>query len=230
MIGILCWGEDTATQKLAGVVWNPRTFKFPVRIKRVQGTNFETIVKNPTLKTLRLLVKAARELEKERVSAITTDCGFNAIWQRELSNSVKVPVFTSSLLLVPMIHRMIGKKKVGIITAHKILLTNSHLKAVGINQAGVRIFGMERERGFLSAVSSKKGTLNLRKFETAVIGVARRAATQDPDTAAIVLECTDLSPFAGAIRRVTKLPVFDIVTLVNMVNSGTDREPTKQGV
>ena len=36
-------------------------------------------------------------------------------------------------------------------------------------------------------------------------------------TGAIVLECTDLPPFAAALRRALRLPVFDIVTLANWV-------------
>ena len=64
------------------------------------------------------MIKTAREMEKDGIRAITTSCGFNAVFQSELSNSVSVPVFTSSLLQVPMVYRMLGKGYlVGIITA-----------------------------------------------------------------------------------------------------------------
>jgi hypothetical protein len=36
-------------------------------------------------------------------------------------------------------------------------------------------------------------------------------------TGAIVLECTDLPPFADAIHKETNLAVFDIVMLIRMV-------------
>src|SRR5688572_12172174 len=37
---------------------------------------------------------------------------------------------------------------------------------------------------------------------------------QFPDTKAFVCECHDLPPFSAAIRRQTRKPVFDILTLV----------------
>jgi Asp/Glu/hydantoin racemase len=40
-----------------------------------------------------------------------------------------------------------------------------------------------------------------------------------------VLECTDLVPFASDIQRLLKVPVFDIVTLTNMVHSSLVRRP-----
>jgi Asp/Glu/hydantoin racemase len=44
------------------------------------------------------------------------------------------------------------------------------------------------------------------------------AVADNPGIGAIVLECTDLPPCAAAIRMRTALPVYDIVTLLNMVN------------
>jgi Asp/Glu/hydantoin racemase len=40
-----------------------------------------------------------------------------------------------------------------------------------------------------------------------------------PDLGAIVLECTNMPPYAGDIRRATGLPVFDIVSLVTLVHT-----------
>ncbi|NIT78885.1 MAG: aspartate/glutamate racemase family protein, partial [Thermoplasmata archaeon] len=63
------------------------------------------------------MAKAARELEREGVDAIMGDCGFMALFQKALQESVRVPVFSSSLLLVPLVARMIPEgKRVGILT------------------------------------------------------------------------------------------------------------------
>ena len=40
---------------------------------------------------------------------------------------------------------------------------------------------------------------------------------QNPEIGAIVLECTNMTPYAAAIQEQTGLPVFDIYTLVNYV-------------
>ena len=232
MIGLLLWEEECAADQLEGTVFNPKTFSFPVRRKKVKGTGLETIVKNPTAATRAVLIEAAQELEKEGVKAITTDCGFNAIWQKELADSVSVPVFASGLLLVPLVHRMLGRgKKVGIITADKLSLTEKHLKAVGIDESiPICIIGMEKEDQFSSMleIPKKKVSLDIEKFESEVTKVARRLVEGNADVGAIVLECTDLSPFAGAIQRATGLPVFDIVALTEMLHTATSREVAKQ--
>ena len=36
---------------------------------------------------------------------------------------------------------------------------------------------------------------------------------------AIVLECTNMPPYAAAIRQATALPVFDITSLIQMVHA-----------
>ena len=52
-------------------------------------------------------VEGARALEREGVGAVTTNCGFLVKYQRELAAAVAVPVFSSSLLLVPLVHRVL---------------------------------------------------------------------------------------------------------------------------
>ena len=49
------------------------------------------------------------------------------------------------------------------------------------------------------------------------MGVARRAVAENPQIGAIVLECTDLPPFAARMREELNLPVFDINSLVGHV-------------
>ena len=50
------------------------------------------------------------------------------------------------------------------------------------------------------------------------VRVARRLLSEHPDVGAIVLECTNMPPYAADIQRETGLPVFDMVSLVTMVH------------
>jgi len=52
------------------------------------------------------------------------------------------------------------------------------------------------------------------------VRVARRLVAEHPDVGAIVLECTNMPPYTADIQHETGLPVFDIVSLVNMVHAG----------
>ena len=49
------------------------------------------------------------------------------------------------------------------------------------------------------------------------MGIARRAVAEHSDIGAIVLECTDLPPYAARMREELGLPVFDINSLVGHV-------------
>ena len=48
--------------------------------------------------------------------------------------------------------------------------------------------------------------------------VAGRMVAEHPEIGAIVLECTNMPPYADDIRRETRLPVFDILSLVRMAH------------
>ena len=50
--------------------------------------------------------------------------------------------------------------------------------------------------------------------ELTTVEAARRLVARHPEVGAIVLECTNLPPYADAVRAATGLPVHDITTLV----------------
>jgi len=223
-IGMLRWdGTGSALAQLEvlpGNVVHPQTFAFPVLHRRVPGANFRTVVSHPDPRVLEASILAARELEAEGVRAITTSCGFNVIFQEELSGAVSVPVFTSSLLQVPMVSAMLrDDQAVGILTADAPSLTSRHLGKAGIGPGvPARIAGIG-DRGEFARVRDDPGAaLDGERFVGEVLEHARELVRCHPEVGAFVLECTDLPPASAEIRRVTGLPVFDIVTLVNMVH------------
>jgi hypothetical protein len=60
--------------------------------------------------------------------------------------------------------------------------------------------------------------LDLDRIENDVVEAARRL-NANSDVGALVFECTNLRPYVDAVQRETKLPVFDFLTLSNMVYS-----------
>jgi Asp/Glu/hydantoin racemase len=220
VLGILGWdagNADTLTQleALPGNIAHPDTFGFPVRYLRVQGACFETVVVRPSPAVRDIMIAAAQELESEGVQVIATNCGFNALFQRELADSVAVPVFASSLLQVPMVHRMLKKNQsVGIITADSSLLSRAHLESVGITrEVPYTIAGIQETGEFSRIRSDPRAVLDGERMKEEIVDVAVTLIRAHPETGAIVLECTDLPPFSAAIRQMTGLPVFDIVTM-----------------
>lgn len=231
LIGMLCWEAGfprglAQLEELIGNSTNPGTFGFPVRFERVRGANIHTVVERPSPDALRAMIDAARRMEMDGIKAITTSCGFNAVFQAELANAVSVPVFTSSLLQVPMVHRMLRKERmIGIITARKASLSQKHLEQVGIGKdIPVRIEGLENTGEWDKILNAPELAIDLAKLKSEVLDVARNMVNSSKNIGAIVLECTDLPPFAKAIKYATDLPVFDIVTLVNMVYAAVTKD------
>jgi len=212
--------------RLPGALGNATTFPFPVLYKVVRGATGERVVREPDQDTIMRYVAGARELESQGVRAITTTCGFTAIFQRELAECVDVPVFASSLLLVPLIARMLKEKqRVGIVTADARYITQRHFDGVGVDPDRIHLAGMEGCPEFESVVFRDKHALDVVRMEEEVIGVATKLVAQHPEVRAILLECSLLPPFAKAVQEATHLPVFDYTSLVTMVHSSLVRKP-----
>lgn len=223
-IGILCWEEGCVPrglqqlESLIGNSTNPDTFDFQIKYSRIKGANVHTILESPCPNVLKLMINEVKEMEKQGIKAITTSCGFNAIFQKELADAVDIPIFTSSLMQVPLVKSMFGKQKnVGIITAKKSALSNQHLTNAGINSdISLHIEGLESCTEWNKIFLSPDEDIDLAKIEHEIIDTASLMMEQS-NIGAFILECTDLPPFADAIRKMTGRPVFDFVTLTNMV-------------
>jgi Asp/Glu/hydantoin racemase len=169
---------------------------------------------------------AARELAREGVRAITTSCGFTAMFQRELSEAVDIPVFASSLLLAPLIARMIKPSQfVGVITADAKNLGERHLAGVGVQPGTLVIRGLESCPVFEEMSFQDSHEVDVESLRNEVVSVGRSLLEEEPRVAAILLECSLLPPFAKAVQEATRLPVFDFTHLVHMVHDAVSRKP-----
>jgi len=208
-----------------GDVANATTFSFPVRYKVVQAASIDRLIyqRDPVL--LKPFIEAGRELVREGVKAVTSDCGFMALFQEEMANALPVPVFLSSLLQVPFIHRTLCQgEMVGIIAADSRQVTGRHLRAVGIDESmPVKIVGMEDQPNFCNAILNEKGVLDFEKVEQEVVRVAKRLVAEEDKVKAILLECSNLPPYAAAVQEAVKLPVYDFITMINHVFSAVVR-------
>jgi Asp/Glu/hydantoin racemase len=202
-----------------GDVGNASTYSFPVRYKVVKGASIERLINQQDASLLEPFIEAGRELVKEGVKAITGDCGFMILFQERLAREFPVPVFMSSLLQVPFISRMLKPgKKVGIISADSRNLTDKHLQAAGIDEnMKIKVVGMQDQKFFFDAILAEKGELNFEEVQKEVVNVSTKLVKDDEKIGAILLECSDLPPYAAAIQESVGLPVFDFTTMINYV-------------
>jgi Asp/Glu/hydantoin racemase len=205
---------DTRFPRVVGDIGHPGTFAFPVRYATVRGASPRRVVVERDPRLVAPFVAAARELEDEGVAAIATSCGFLAVFQRELAASVAVPMWTSSLLLVAELEAgLAAGERVGVVTADAASLTADHLRAVGARD-DTPIEGLALDSRFRATLLDDLDTLDEGEARRATVAAAERLVERRPHVRAIVLECTNLPPYADAVRDATGLPVHDITTLV----------------
>jgi len=224
-IGILCWELSQVTRsikqlsKMKRHCTNPDSYSYPVIIRRVEGINAKTVVIRPNENVLNKYIKESKEMISRGVKAITTSGGFNAIHQKKLADAVDVPVFTSSLMQIPFVSRMLrSDQSVAVITARGSSLTNEHMQNAGIGRdISLHVFGVEDCREWGKLLNLSKGEMDLEIAEEEIISISMNAIKDHHEIGAFVLECTDMCPFADAIKKATILPVFDFITMTNYV-------------
>jgi Asp/Glu/hydantoin racemase len=224
-IGVI--GLETIFTKIPGHIRNPSTFDYPVIYEVVEGATAERVVTQADPSLIEPFCQAARKLQARGAAAITTGCGFLVLFQKQLADAVTVPLFASSLTQLPMVHRMLAAdRKVGLLVAKQPSLTPRHLAAIGAQDVPVCITGMESSTEFREVMlEGRRVELDVQRLQAEVLHQVEELARANPDLGALVIECTDLVPFAHAIQQRLGLPVFDIVTLTNMVHSALTRHP-----
>lgn len=211
---------DTTFPRIVGDVGNPATFPFPVRYKVVQGASPQRLVIEADQSLLQPFIEAGHSLIDEGARAIATSCGFLALFHQELQQALPVPVFSSSLLQVHLTNSMLQQgQKTGIITARQTSLTTRHLKAIAIDSYPLAIVGMDQAEEFTSVFIHGKTTMDRQKCAQEMEQAAATLLEKYPNVGAIVLECTNMGPYSKAIRKLTGLPVYDVVTMINSAHS-----------
>lgn len=224
-IGVLCL--DTSFTKIPGHIRNPGTFDFPVAYQVVAGATPERVVSQADPRLLDPFISAAQDLQARGVAAITGACGFLVLFQQQLADAVTVPLFASSLIQLPMVHAMIrSDAKVGLLVARKQSLTRRHLAAVGGESVPVCVAGMDDQPEFREVMlEGRRDELDVGRLEREVLGQVTQLADAHRDLGALIIECTDLVPFAHAIQARLGVAVFDVVTLTQMVHRTLTRRP-----
>ncbi|MFI6172360.1 aspartate/glutamate racemase family protein [Nocardia sp. NPDC051052] len=225
IIGVLCL--DTAFTKIPGHIRNRTTFDFPVIYQVVHGATPQRMVTEADPTLLEPFIIAAKELEAQGAAAITSGCGFLVIFQQQLADAVQIPLYSSSLIQVPMVHRMLAAdRKVGLLVAKKAALTRRHLQAIGAESVPICIAGMDNQPEFREVIlEGRRNNLNADRLGQEVLHEIDQLAAANPDMGALVIECTDLVPYAHTIQSHLALPVFDIVTLTQMVHQTLTHRP-----
>ncbi len=206
--------------RIRGDMGNAVSWDFPVHYKIVRGASPDKVVRRNAEGLLADFAAAAQELVADGVDGITTNCGFLSIFQNEIAKAVGVPVATSSLMQTAMVNALLPPdKRAGILTISASTLTSAHLEAAGV-PPDTPIGTTEGGREFTRAILGNELELDVAAAEADNVEAARQLVSENPDVGALVLECTNMGPYARAIREATGLPVFSILNFVSWFQAG----------
>ncbi|MGI9357726.1 MAG: hypothetical protein ACR2PF_21530, partial [Rhizobiaceae bacterium] len=138
-----------------------------------------------------------------------------------LAKHVSVPILTSPLIMVPVIHQMMPPdQSVAIVVASKKLLTAEYFEAIGADITDrIVVVGLDDAPVFNSfCMGGKETGYDIERFREEICQIVEDALAKHPDIGAIMLECTSLPPFAADVRDRTGLPVYDFIACVEWMH------------
>ena len=208
-VGILCL--DTRHKLFPGNVQHAESFTFPVLYEPVKVEDPWCLLRgDPALTPA--IVSAARKLHAAGVRAIAGACGSFAYYQMDVAREIDLPIFLSPMLLVPLLQRGLGARKLGVICAAKSSLNDRVWGACGIENADNLVIA--EMVGFAPFEKMMRAeAFEYAELQTDVVAAAE-LQRQSASLGAILLQCSYLPPFARAIQQATGLPVFDMTQVI----------------
>ena len=216
-VGILML--ETRFPRIPGDMGNAETWPFPVLYKVVPGASPRRVVCEKAAGLLDEFLAAADELVRHGADGITTTCGFLSLYQQEIAAHVRVPVATSSLMQIPFIERVLPPgRRVGVLTVSAANLTREHLYAAGADPA-TPVVGTDAGNEFSRVMINDEERLDIAAAERDILAAGETLVASHDGIGAVLLECTNMVPYARALSQHLRLPVFSIYTFVTWFQS-----------
>jgi len=221
-IGIL-YIDDVWYPMLPGNIVNGCTFDFPVRLRAVEGLTVPDLF-NTRGHVQEAVIKAADKLVMEGCRAVAGACGFFGNYQEVLARRLDVPVALSSLMQINSILPLLKPdQKLGVLTADASSLSDALLAQCGVwDRSRLVICDLRHEPEF-SCILEGRGSFDNGKVEREVVSKAR--SCMEENVGAILLECSDMPPYAWAVQAACGVPVFDFTTLIRWLKNAVTQQP-----
>jgi len=173
--------------------------------------------------------RAINWLEQKGACGITGDCGFMMAFQPIARDVATVPVFMSSMIQCPMVSVAFDKyDKILILTANSASLKPQKETLLGqcgfdVDDTRFIIRGCQDVEGFDAVEKGAK--VDVEKVTPGIVSMTQDILKRQPTIRGIILECTELPPYADALRKETGLPVWDAITNADFFISSMKDNP-----
>ncbi len=217
-IGILML--ETRFPRIPGDVGHAMTWPFPVQYRVVSGATPDNIVRGDPQMLLDKFIAAGRELVAMGCDGIVANCGFLSLLQAELAEALGVPVATSALMQAPLIAATLPPgQHISILTISERALTQEHLRAAGVPD-GTPVMGTDDGTTFTSAILGDELEIDFAACRADILQAVDKLVAKHPRTGAILLECTNMVPYAADVRARVGLPVYSIQPFLTWFQAG----------
>ncbi|NCO20704.1 MAG: aspartate/glutamate racemase family protein [Rhodobacterales bacterium] len=211
---------DTRFPRIPGDVGNMASFNFPILARVVRGATPSRVVQQRAEGLLAAFIDAGRCLVADGVDGVVANCGFLALYQRELAAGIGVPVLSSSLMQVGMVNALLpAGRRAGVLTVSASALRPDVLAAAGV-PPDTPIGGTENGSEFTRVLLNDLPEMDVPAACADIVAAARGLCAAYPDLGALVLECTNMAPYGADITAATGLPTFSMVNLIGWFQGG----------
>ena len=106
-------------------------------------------------------------------------------------------------------------------------LTYSLFESCGVTEeqyARCAIAGAQDGYQF-QALTDKRGYFDNDELRRELVALAKDLVAKNPEIGAILLECSDMPPYAAAIQAELNLPVYDYITMIKYAHMTVAHKP-----
>lgn len=221
---------DTQFPRPLGDIGHLNTFDVPVHQEIVRSVWPDKVVLSAASLRQARIVPAfqgvVRNLDRRGARAITTSCGFLVLLQKELQLVTKVPVVTSSLLLLPKLLQT--QQRVGVLTISARYLGAEHLRSAGVPKdrlQDVVVQGVAPNSEFATCILGNQQQMDVAQAERDVVAAAVALQTRAPDLQTLVLECTNMPPYIAALEAATGFKTLWLKDVVRLFDWAKPKPP-----
>ena len=213
---------------MPGNVGNAGTFDCPVIYHQLLDIDLYAMIEGRSSKEdVARFIEGAKALEAQGVRAIGANCGFWANYQREIAEGIDVPFVSSSLVQIPWLLNILKPaQKIMVLTFDaELLLKVQAFQSVGIQDRSRLVVQSGSSSTQFNRIGGLEGAFDPAIFEKELVDIVSSSYEKHPEIGAVLLECTELTPFSWAVQEATGLPVFDSITPLKWMHSGIVQSP-----
>ena len=224
-IGVLC--IDSHYPIIPGNVQHAGTFSFPVLYGIVEDVDLNALLAGDRALEPRIL-RAGQRLLQQGVRVIAGACGSFANYQSVAAAAFRVPTCMSVLTQVPHLLTMISPNQKLLVYFAAASAFTSQVRAecsITEDHRARLLVTQALDLPAFQAFANKPSILDTETLARELFEHASRLRVAHPEIGAVLLQCSDLPPFAHVIQQALRVPVFDVTLIIEWLFRSTLRQP-----